>query len=50
MLEVKNINGLIRVVYRHNGKLASNIAFDTFTDAWAYIDKVEEGFTIGQIG
>lgn len=49
MLETKTIDGLIRVVYRHNGKLASNIIFDTFADAMAYIDKVEENFAAGQI-
>lgn len=49
MLEVKTINGLIRVVYRHNGNLATNIVFDTCADAWAYIDKIEQDFISGQI-
>lgn len=49
MLEVKTINGLIRVVYRHNGNLATNIVFDTFADAQAYIDKIEQDFISGQI-
>ena len=49
MLEVKTINGLIRVVYRRNGNLATNIVFDTFADAQAYIDKIEQDFISGQI-
>lgn len=50
MLEAKTINGLIRVVYRHNGNLATNIVFDTYADAWAYIDKIELDVELGQIG
>ena len=49
MLEAKNINGLIRVVYRRNNQLATDIIFDSYADAWAYIDKVCENFLTEQI-
>lgn len=49
MFDVKTIDGLIRVVYRNTGKLASNLIFDTYADGWAYVDKVEENFVAGQI-
>lgn len=50
MLEVKTINGQIRVVYRKSGNLATDIVFESYEDAWAYIDKMELDFSIGQIG